>query len=105
MIALATSGTPPGLTRLLDVAGYNADPGFHPSDAFAIHHPGGNAKRISFVNNTCAHAHVPTTITCLREPDAERGCQSMPFSEADMQYLLGMLDGYCLQVGLTCRPA
>ena len=36
------------------MAGYNAGPGFHPSNAFAIHHPGGNAKRISFVNDTCA---------------------------------------------------
>lgn len=34
-------------------AGYNADPDFTPSAALAIHHPGGNAKRISFANGTC----------------------------------------------------
>ncbi|KAK9821437.1 hypothetical protein WJX81_006157 [Elliptochloris bilobata] len=32
--------------------GFNADPAFTPSDGFAIHHPGGNAKRISFVNQS-----------------------------------------------------
>ncbi|KAK9821312.1 hypothetical protein WJX81_000044 [Elliptochloris bilobata] len=33
--------------------GYNADPDFTPNQAFVIHHPGGNGKRISFANDRC----------------------------------------------------
>ena len=55
---------------LLWVAGYDASPGFHPSHAFAIHHPGGNAKRISFVNDTCAREDVPVMTACVHISDA-----------------------------------
>lgn len=70
---------------LLGMAGYNAGPGFHPSNAFAIHHPGGNAKRISFVNDTCACIDVLIRTACLPEPDALMCCQSMLLRKAILQ--------------------
>ena len=44
------------LSARVFLAGYNADPNFTPDAAWVIHHPGGNAKRISFANKTCAES-------------------------------------------------
>ena len=37
-------------------AGFDAQDEAVPTQAIGIHHPHGNVKRISYVNNTCAHA-------------------------------------------------